>query len=57
MVWFTEAVINDYILSEKEKPEASTISVFGKGYNDYSAFNLFRDTHTDFGIHIKVWSF
>lgn len=57
MVWFKEAVINDHILSEKQKPDAGTISVFGKGYNDYRAFDLFRDTLTDFGIHINVWSF
>lgn len=57
MTLITEAAINDHLLFEKQKSDANTISVFDKGYNDYRAFKLFRDTHTDFGTRTKAWSF
>lgn len=53
MVWFTEAAKNDHVLLGKLKPDASTIYVFDKGYNDYKAFKHFSDTRTGFVTRIK----
>ena len=53
MVWFTHASASDHTLLNKLKPDANTIYVFDKGYNDYKAFNRFSKTGTGFVTRIK----
>lgn len=53
MVWFSSAATHDHLLLDKLKPDANTIYVFDKGYNDYKAFQRFSKKHTGFVTRIK----
>lgn len=53
MIWFSSAATHDHMLLEKLQPNANTIYVFDKGYNDYKAFQLLSESQTGFVTRIK----
>ena len=44
MIWFSSAATHDHMLLEKLRPNANTIYVFDKGYNDYKAFQFLSES-------------
>ena len=53
MIWFSSAATHDHMLLEKLRPNANTIYVFDKGYNDYKAFQFLSENKTGFVTRLK----